>query len=100
MTSSEVIVSSIGTPTGTCSSLISCGPSVCCSFHIHCLPTTKISCDASGGRELRKYKLEDQKKSTAQMAVGTTVHVISSAAEVSIAGGISLSKRRRYRIMK
>ena len=50
MTSSEPIISLTGRPTGTCSSLISRCPSVCCTFHIHCLPTTKISIAPAGGR--------------------------------------------------
>ena len=40
MTSSDVMISFTGRPTGTCSSLISRWPSRCWNFHIHCLPTT------------------------------------------------------------
>ncbi len=40
MTSSEVIISLTGRPSGTCSSLISRWPSGCWNFHIHCLATT------------------------------------------------------------
>ncbi len=40
MTSSEVSISLMGRPTGTCSSSISRWPSGCWIFHIHCLPTT------------------------------------------------------------
>ena len=42
------MVNFTGTPTGTCSSLISRGPSGCCKCHIHCLPTTKISTELGG----------------------------------------------------
>src|ERR1017187_3141611 len=61
ITSSEVIVSLMGWLTGTCSSLISSTPSGCCNFHIHCLPTTKISVEALGGREFRMNRLVPHK---------------------------------------
>ncbi len=54
MTSSEVIVSLIGTPTGTCSWLISRWPVGCWIFHIHCLPVTKYSTASAGGRNMPK----------------------------------------------
>ncbi len=54
MTSSEVIVSTMGRPTGTCSSLISRFPSGCWIFHIHCLPTTKYCAASAGGRDCVK----------------------------------------------
>src|SRR6202050_1671038 len=100
MTSSEVMVNSTGTPRGTCSSLISRTPSGCWMCHIHCLPITKISVDADGGREFSKYKLEAQRNSPTQIRVGIIVQVRSSARLSSVSGGRSFSARRRYFTMK
>src|SRR5579863_5606873 len=100
MTSSEVIVCFTGTPMGTCSSLISRGPSGCWRCHIHCFPTTKISMEALGGREFAKYRLELHTNITAQSAVGNSVQVSSSERCVSVCGGRSSSERRRYLMAK
>src|SRR5579863_9570099 len=100
MTSSEVIVSFTGTPMGTCSSLISRGPSGCWRCHIHCFPTTKISMEALGGREFAKYKLELHTKMIAHSPVGTRVQVNSSERCVFVSAGCSFSERRRYLIAK
>src|ERR1700693_4276316 len=100
MTSSEVMVNTPGTPTGTCSSLISRTPSRCWMCHIHCLPITKISVEAEGGREFSKYKLEAQRNKPAQMNVGMMVHANSSGRFSSVSRGISLSVRLRYFTMK
>ena len=72
----------MGRPTGTCSSLISIGPSGCWSFHIHCFPTTKISVDASGGREFRINRLVPHRKVTAQMPSGMIVQTTSSGSSL------------------
>src|SRR6202044_175984 len=100
MTSSEVIVNSTGTPTGTCSSLISRTPSGCWMCHIHCLPITKISVEADGGREFSKYKLEAQRKRPAQISVGMIVQANSNGRFSAVSPGISLSARLRYFTMK
>ena len=79
MTSCEVITSLTGTFIGTCSSLISRAPSGCSIFHIHCLPTTWISC-ASGGAlySARKVAPANQKMKTNAKSV-PTVQVISTS---------------------
>ncbi len=68
--------------------------------HIHCLPTTKISVAASGGREFSKYRLEAHTKITTVISVGMIVQVNSSARCVLVSAGISSGERRRYLIMK
>src|SRR5580700_618890 len=90
----------IGVFTGTCSSLISRTPSGCWMCHIHCLPTTKISVAASGGREFSKYKLEPQIKMNTVISVGTIVQVSSRPRCSPVSGGTSSGERRRYLIMK
>src|ERR1700722_1404832 len=99
MTSSDVIVSLTGTPNGTCSSLISRGPSGCCRCHIHCLPTTNISIEALGGRELLMYRLLDHMKIPAQISAGMTNQVTSRIAGGGMSLGLSPGLRRRYLIM-
>src|ERR1700728_309840 len=100
MTSSDVIVNLTGTPTGTCSSLISRTPSGCWMCHIHCLPITKISVEAEGGREFSKYKLEAQRNRPAQIRAGMMVQASSSGRFSSVSGGTSLSACLRYFTMK
>src|ERR1700691_6108653 len=100
MTSSEVMVSFTGTPTGTCSSLISRTPSGCWMCHIHCLPITKISVEADGGREFSKYKLEAQRNSPTHIRVGMIVQANSNGRFSAVSPGISLSARLRYFTMK
>src|SRR5271163_1156071 len=96
MTSCEVMVNFTGMPMGTWSSLISRGPSECCRCHIHCLPMTKISVEASGGRPLRTYRLEAQTNSTTQMSEGIIVQVNSRAMGVGVAVPDSPGALRRY----
>src|ERR1700677_2299098 len=100
MTSSEVMVNSTGTPRGTCSSLISRTPSGCWMCHIHCLPITKISVEAEGGREFSKYKLEAHRNKPTHIRVGMMVQANSSGRFSSVSGGISLSACLRYLTMK
>src|ERR1700679_37284 len=100
MTASEVMVSLTGTPTGTCISLISRTPSGCWMCHIHCLPTTNISTEDSGGREFRTYSTEAHTKITNVISVGTIVQVSSSDRCVLVSAGISSGDRRRNFTMK
>src|SRR5712664_3095378 len=100
ITSSDVIVSLTGRPSGTCNSLISRCPSGCSAFHINCLPVTNISIAPGGGSEFWKYNVEPHTKNSATIKVGTAVHRISRGKEPSIALGRSSGERRRYLIMK
>ena len=75
------MVSFTGRPSGTCSSLISRCPSGCSTFHIHCLPVTKISIEPLGGSAFRKYSVELHTKITATISVGIAVHSTSSGSD-------------------
>src|ERR1700685_374007 len=90
----------IGALTGTCSSLISRTPAGCWMCHIHCFPTTKISVEASGGREFSKYRLEAQTKITTGMSGGEMAQLSSSARCVLGSAGRASGERRRNFTMK
>ena len=70
-----------GRPIGTCISLISRTPSGCCTFHIHCLPTTKSSIELAGGVARRKNSDAPQANITSDSTNGMNVHVSSSASD-------------------
>ena len=70
-----------GRPIGTCISLISRTPSGCCTFHIHCLPTTKMSIASAGGVARRKNNYAPQTNMTIDSTNGMNVQVSSSASD-------------------
>ena len=78
ITSSDPIMSLIRWPAGTCSALISRTPSGCCTFHIHCLPTTLIVIAFSAGRLILAYNSAPQKNITSMSMNGMMHQVISS----------------------
>ncbi len=99
MTSSEVIRSFTGLPSGTWSSLISRFPSGCWIFHIHCLPTTVYCTAFAGGLFCAKKTFAPQTKRLIRRRSGMpdqpssrTSFVFSSVTSVPICAGL----RRRY----
>src|SRR5262245_19178849 len=95
ITSSEVSVSLTGTPTGTCSSLISRWPVMCWIFHIQRLPTTWICIESFGTRCSVKNTSALHRKMTSTMPAGISVQASSSGSEPWISAGRSSSERRR-----
>src|SRR5258708_36275686 len=95
MTSSDVIVSLTGRPSGTCNSLISRCPSGCSTFHIHIFPVTKTSIAPAGGSALRKYRLQPHTKMMATINVGTAVHRTSSGSHPFMGFGRSTGESPR-----
>src|SRR5690348_8585734 len=102
MTSWEVIVSLIGTPSGIWSELISRLPFVCSMCHIHCFPITKISVAFGGGCEFLTKISAPQKYMMTTRIMGMTVHVTSSGILLItwFFGGGSSGERRRYLMAK
>ena len=96
MTSSEPSVRRTGRPIGTCSSLISRTPSGCCTFHIHCLPTTNTSIELAGGLASRKNIDAPQTNMTIDSTNGMNVQASSSDSEPWMSAPTSSAWRRRY----
>ena len=101
-TSSEVRVSFTGTPTGTCSSLISRWPVRCWTFHIQRLPTHVDLHGVVGARgSCGRRRRAPQTNITIAMSERDELQVSSSASEPWIAAGpVVLGERRRYRMAK
>ena len=96
ITSSLVITSSVGWPTGTCSVLISRTPSSCWIFHIHCLPTTYTRWAWAGGCFICTYRPAPRKNMVVNSTNVAPVHTeLEPVVRARSAAGLSSGDRRR-----